>query len=125
MKITNGHQGVMPYLILENAPAFIDFTTAVFDAKLIYKGYRDGGNEKIEHAEVQINSCNIMFADVTEDFGVANANLFVYVDDADETFEKALSNGATIVNNLAEQDYGRSGGIQDPLGNVWWITSLK
>lgn len=66
-----------------------------------------------------------MMGDRTEDFGVATANLFIYVDDADATFNLALENGATIVNNLADQDYGRSGGIQDPFGNVWWITSMK
>ncbi|MFT3901909.1 MAG: VOC family protein [Niabella sp.] len=125
MKIAPGHQPVMPYLILQNAEGFIQFMKTVFGATEIYKGYREDDNTKIMHAEVQLNGCNIMFADVTEDFGVANANLFVYVDDADATFHKALENGATVANALAEQDYGRSGGVIDPFGNTWWITSMK
>lgn len=115
----------MPYLILENAAGFIEFTKKVFNATEVYKGFRDGDSTKIVHAEVQINGCNIMMADVTEDFGAANAHLFVYVDDADTTFNIALENGATVANNLADQDYGRSGGIVDPFGNTWWITSMK
>ena len=125
MKIAKGHQPVMPYLILENAEGFIDFAKKVFNASEVYKGYRDDNSGKIVHAEVQMNGCNIMIADTTEDFGAATANLFVYVDDADATYKIALENGATIVNDMADQSYGRSGGVQDPFGNVWWITSMK
>ena len=124
MKIPNGHQPLMPYLILKNADAFIEFTKHVFNAQEVFKSYRDNDNQIII-AEVQINGCNIMFADVNEFYGVANANLFIYVEDADATFHKALENGATVINELADQDYGRSGGVQDPFGNVWWITSMK
>ncbi len=125
MKIPNGHQPLMPYLILKNAEAFIEFTRTVFGAKEIFKSYRDNDNKIIMHAEVQINGCNIMFADMNEFYGVANANLFIYVEDADQTVAIAVQNGATVINELADQDYGRSGGIEDPFGNVWWITSMK
>ena len=125
MKIPNGHQPLMPYLILKNADAFIEFTQIVFGAKEIFKSYRDNDNKIIMHAEIQINGCNIMFADMNEFYGVANANLFIYVEDADQTVDIALANGATIINELADQDYGRSGGIEDPFGNVWWVTSMK
>ncbi|MGE9312162.1 VOC family protein [Niabella sp. CJ426] len=125
MKIPNGHQPLMPYLILKNADTFIEFTKTVFGAKEIFKSYRDNDNKIIMHAEVQINGCNIMFADMNEFYGVANANLFIYVEDADATVDIALANGATIINELADQDYGRSGGIEDPFGNVWWVTSMK
>lgn len=125
MKIAKGHQPLMPYLILKNAYAFIEFTQQVFDAKEVFKSYRDNDNQIIMHAEVQINGCNIMFADVNEFYDVANANLFIYVEDADATFQKAIEKGATVINELADQDYGRSGGIQDPFGNVWWITSMN
>lgn len=125
MKIPKGHQPLMPYLILKNADAFIEFTKAVFGATEVFKSYRDNDNKIIMHAEVQINGCNIMFADMNEFYGVANSNLFIYVEDADQTVQIALGNGAKIVNELADQDYGRSGGIEDPFGNVWWVTSMK
>jgi len=125
MKIPKDHQPLMPYLILKNAHSFIDFTKHVFNAEEVFKSYRDNDNQIIMHAEVRINGCNIMFADVTEFYEVANANLFVYVENADETFQKAIENGATVINELADQDYGRSCGVQDPFGNVWWITSMK
>lgn len=98
MNIAKGHQPLMPYLILKNAKAFIDFTKKVFGAKEVYKGYRDNDNKTIEHAEVQINGCNILFADVTPFFDVANANLFIYVDDADASYQLAIENGSTEIN---------------------------
>ncbi|WP_114792017.1 VOC family protein [Niabella yanshanensis] len=125
MKIPNGHQPLMPYLILKNAEGFIAFTKTVFGAREIFKSYRDNDNKIIMHAEVQINGCNIMFADMNEFYGVANSNLFIYVENADHTVALAVENGAVIVNELADQDYGRSGGIEDPFGNVWWVTSIK
>ena len=124
MKIANGHQPVIPYLILNSVEKFITITQVVFGAEEIYKGYSNGNEGHIMHAEVRINGCNIMLADVTAAFGVANANLFVYVTDADYTYNLALQHGANIIAEMADQSYGRSGGVQDPFGNVWWITSM-
>lgn len=122
MKIPENYQTVMPYLIVENAAEFITFTQEVFGAKETHKTMRD--ENIIMHAEIMIGGSTIMFADATENFKVNNAGLFVYVDDADETFKNALKNGGVVVTEIANQSYGRSGGIKDPFGNVWWITSV-
>ncbi|MGJ7033525.1 VOC family protein [Niabella hirudinis] len=125
MKVAKGHQPLMPYLILLNAESFIGFTQRVFNALEIFKSYRDEDSKEIMHAEVQINGCNILFADVTEGYDAAPANLFVYVDDAAETLRKAVNNGCEIIDELAQRDYGHSAGVRDPFGNVWWLTSMK
>ncbi len=124
MNIPEGYQAVMPYLILQNAKGFIDFTEKVFNATLKHKELREDGNT-IRHAEMEISGSVIMCAETTDEFPVQTANLFVYVEDADQTYASALKNGATTVNEPADQSYGRSGGIADPNGNVWWITSVK
>ena len=122
MKIPDNYQTVMPYLILENASDFIAFTQKVFEAKETHKTMR---NEKtIMHAEIMIGDCTIMFADATDEYKVSSAGLFVYVDDADAAYKRALKNGGVAVSELSDQSYGRSGGIKDPFGNVWWITSI-
>ncbi len=66
-----------------------------------------------------------MFADCTEKFSVRTGGFFIYVDDADKTYNKALDAGATIATAVADQSYGRSGGVEDPFGNVWWVTSMN
>ncbi len=124
MNIPEGYQAVMPYLILKNAEGFIDFTEKVFNAELLNKHLREDGHT-IQHAEVNINGSVVMFAGSTQQYGVQTANLFVYVDNADETYASALNSGATSVNEPADQSYGRSGGVKDPNGNTWWITSVR
>jgi uncharacterized glyoxalase superfamily protein PhnB len=65
-----------------------------------------------------------MFGQSSADWGSDNAGLFVYVEDADATFKKALDAGATEVMPVTDQSYGRSGGVKDPFGNTWWITAV-
>lgn len=121
-KIPENYQDVMPYLIVNGASAFAAFTATVFNAKQTYGVMRD---EKIVmHAEIMIGASTIMFADATETYHPRPAGLFVYVDNADETYQKALESGAKAVSPLSDQPYGRSGGVEDPFGNTWWITSI-
>ncbi|MGD9561942.1 MAG: VOC family protein [Pyrinomonadaceae bacterium] len=121
MKIPNGHQAVMPYLMMEDAAGFIEFIKSVFDAEMTQEGMRDG---IVGHCEAQISGGTIMFSQSRDQWNPATANMFVYVPDADETYRKALAAGAANVMEMADQDYGRSGGFTDPFGNVWWVTSV-
>jgi uncharacterized glyoxalase superfamily protein PhnB len=121
-KIPEGYQTVMPYLIVKNAAAFIEFTQKVFNAQLL--GEHMSGETAIMHAEIKIGNSVIMFADSTERYPPMPAGLFICVEDADKTYKSALDNGAIAVTELADQSYGRSGGVKDIFGNVWWITSL-
>jgi len=113
----------MPYLIIKNAQQFLDFTKNVFDAIETYKVMRD--EHTIMHAEITIDESVIMFADSTEQYAPITAGMFVYVADADETYQRAIESGATVITAVADQPYGRSGGVRDPFGNAWWITSIK
>lgn len=123
MEIPSTHQRVMPYLMVQNATGFIDFTKTVFDAILTFTRMRED-NKTVMHSEVQIGGCTIMFCDATEQWQPATANLFVYVENADTAFKKAIEAGSTIITELSNQPYGRSGGVKDPFGNIWWITSV-
>ncbi|WP_421978678.1 VOC family protein [Roseivirga seohaensis] len=123
MKIPEGHQSVMPYLILPEAENFSEFAKQVFDAKVSLTRLRED-EKTIMHSELIIGNSTIMFAGATEQFSPQTANLFVYVDNADETYKKALDNGASSVMGLSNQDYGRTCGVLDPFGNTWWITSV-
>ena len=121
MKIPDGYQEVTPYLIIKNASSFISFMQKVFDAKEVYKAMRD--EHTIQHSEIVIGESKIMCADATEKYKPQNAGFFIYVENADDTFAKAIDAGAGVVSELANQTYGRSGGVIDPFGNTWWITS--
>jgi PhnB protein len=120
LKIPEGYTRVTPYLIVENAAAFIEFTQKVFGAEERFKAMRD--EQLIMHAEISIGGSVIMVADATELYKSQPAGLFIYVDDCDAVYKNALANGATSKSEPADQSYGRSAGVNDAFGNTWWIT---
>ena len=122
MKLPKGHQQLMPYLILRGVDSFIEFSNNVFDAKETFRRMRD--EQVIMHAEIQIGTTTLMMADATNDWPTHPASLFIYVEDADATYQRALESGASSVMEMSTQDYGRTGGFKDPQGNVWWVTTV-
>ena len=122
IKIPDNYQTVMPYLILKDANRFIEFTENVFGARLTMKAMND--DNTIMHAELMIGEVTIMFADANTVFQPQTSGLFVYVEKADNSFQKAIEAGASVVTELSDLPYGRSGGVKDPCGNTWWITSM-
>lgn len=119
--IPDGYQRVMPYIIARDAAGFLQFMKTVFGATEKMVRHRDSG--EIMHAEVFIGDSVIMFANATEQWQTMTAGLYIHVANADETYQQALKAGATSVTEIAEQPYGRSGGVEDPYGNTWWITT--
>ncbi len=124
MKIPNTHQTIMPYLILPGAEKFSAFMQKVFGAEETFKRMREDG-KTVMHSEIQIGGSTIMFADATDQYKSSPAGLFIYVENADEAYKKAIDEGAATVMELSDQDYGRTCGVADPFGNTWWITSVK
>jgi PhnB protein len=118
-EIPENYQRIMPYLIVKNAAAFFEFTQKVFGATKQYKQMRD--ENTIMHAELNIKGSTIMYCDSTEIYHVQNAGMFIYVDSCDETYKKAIDNGAESVAEPAGMPYGRSAGVKDAFGNTWWI----
>ncbi len=51
-------------------------------------------------------------------------NFYVYVEDCDAIYEKALAAGATSISKPETQFYGdRHGGVTDSQGNNWWVAT--
>jgi PhnB protein len=123
LAIPPGHNRVMPYLVLQDAQNFSLFMQKVFGATETYKAMRD--ETRIAHAELTIADSTIMFGSSNDGSITQNAGMFIYAANPDETYEKAIVNGATTLTPMGDQSYGRSGGVTDPFGNVWWITGVK
>jgi len=122
MNLPEGYQTVMPYLILKDVTDFIDFAKNVFGATELAV-YKDD-NGRIMHAEIQIGGSTIMIGQAGENWSVQNAGLYINVEDADSSFQKALAHQASVVMPIEDKEYGRSGGILDTQGNTWWITQV-
>ena len=123
VQLPEGYQMVMPYLILDNAIAFFEFTEKVFGAREKTKHLLDDGS--LMHGEITIGGSTVMFGNASPQWKVQTAGLYIHVLDADVVFARAMESGATEVTPVSDQSYGRSGGIMDPFGNVWWITAAR
>ncbi len=118
------HQTVIPYLNINDATSFLAFMQDLFGAEITEKHFRDENETVIMHAELKIGNTTIMCAETTEQWQTQPAGLFIYVDNADVAYAKALTLGCTTIIELSDQNYGRTCGVKDTYGNAWWITSL-
>ncbi|HEX4171585.1 MAG TPA: VOC family protein [Acetobacteraceae bacterium] len=117
-----GYHSLTPYLVVEGASRLIEFLEEVFDAE--QKERFPAPGNLIGHAEVRIGDSVVMLGDAHGPHMPMPAMLYVYVDDVDATYQRALAAGATQVQPVADQFYGdRSGGVKDPCGNLWWIAT--
>ncbi|HME26426.1 MAG TPA: VOC family protein [Acetobacteraceae bacterium] len=118
----DGYHAVTPYLVVDGAARLIDFLEEVFDAEEVERMAAPG--DRIGHAELRIGDSLVMLGDARGEHQPMQAMLYVYVDDVDATYLRALAVGATSVQAPADQYYGdRSGGVKDPFGNLWWIAT--
>src|SRR5689334_9809061 len=115
------YQQVMPYLLVPDPAALIDFAKAVLSAteKMITRD-EDG---TYRHCELLVGQSVIMFSVSMQDWAPMPAGLFVYVADADAAYKKALEMSATSLMAPGDQPYGRSCGVKDTNGNTWWLTT--
>lgn len=121
-KIPDGFHTITPYLVVMDPAALIDFLKAAFDAEEMHRTNRPDGN--IMHAQVKIGSSMLMMGGATPEWPAMPAGLYLYVDDADSTYERALAAGATSVMEPMDAFWGdRMGGVKDGSGNFWWIAT--
>ncbi len=118
-----GLHTITPYLVVESVSTLIQFLQQVFDAES--RGdpqYREDGS--VKHAEVKIGDSVVMMGEPMDEIGPMPAMMYLYVNDCDATYEKALAAGATSVLELDNYPHGdRYGGVKDPVGNIWWIVT--
>ena len=121
MYVPDGFGTVFPYMIVDRVEDLLGFLTKVFDAKEIGRTVSKG---RIANLQVQIGSSKFMMSEAGQGgMQAMPGTYYVYVDDVDKTFEKALSFGATEVLKPADMSYqDRQAGVIDPSGNYWWIS---
>ena len=121
--IPTGHHTVTPVLTLDNAAKAIRWYGDAFGAKEVGRSATPDG--KILHAEIQIGDSRIMLNDAImgakspKALGGSPAQLWIYVEDCDALFERALAAGAHVfggaTGELTDQFWG------DRSGYLSWI----
>ena len=128
--IPEDYPRVIPYLTVPDAAAAIEFYTRVLDAKERMRMDAPGG--KVGHAELEIGDGMVMLSDEFPEMGGKSpktvggtpVTVMVYVEDVDDTFKRALDNGAKTLTEVTNQFYGdRSGSFEDPWGHHWHVAT--
>jgi PhnB protein len=120
--IPEGMHTVTPFLVVDGANELIRFIEQSFDGKVTSIMKTKEG--RVMHAGVQIGDSQIMVTDSTEKYAAAGTRLYLYVDDVDETYKKAINAKGTSLREPTDEFYGdRSSGVKDAWGNEWWIAT--
>ena len=113
----DGRQTVTPRIVVHGVPQFVEFLRHVFGAT--------GDNKSDAPTMMNIGDSILMISEA----GIrkpATAFLYVYVEDADEIYRRALEAGATSLEEPSVMPYGdRRGMVEDPWNNVWQIATYR
>jgi PhnB protein len=128
--VPEGFHTVTPYLTVKGAAKAIEFYGEAFGAREIFRWADPDG--RVRHAEVVIGDSPIMLTDEAPEFGMGGpgsfggspVHMFLYVEDVDTVFERAIAAGATELMPVEDSDDGdRRGGVTDPFGHVWYVAT--
>jgi uncharacterized glyoxalase superfamily protein PhnB len=120
--IPKGFQTVTPYLIIPDADRFMEFVKNAFGGEITFVN-RDEQN-RISHATVKIGSSTIMVSDSMQEMKPETAMLFLYVDDVDAMYKKAIQAKAESIQEPKDEFYGdRVSAVKDEWDNKWWIAT--
>jgi PhnB protein len=128
--VPEGYHTITPSLTLDNAAQAIEWYTRALGAEEL--GRSVGPDGKIMHAEMKIGDSRIMLNDVMmgargpKAYGGSPVTLWLYVEDADALFNRAVQAGAQVQVPVDNQFWGdRGGAVGDPEGYTWWISTRK
>ena len=112
----------------KNCAEAIDFYKNAFGATMNFPAMKapDG---RIMHAMMKIGDTNIMMSDSFESGSEKSGSaisMWVYVDDCDLFFERAVKAGCRVTMKMEDQFWGdRIGQVEDPFRFRWTIASAR
>jgi PhnB protein len=118
-----GYHTVTPVVVVAGAAKLIDFAKQAFGAEEMMRAPGPGG--AIMHAEIKVGDSIIMLSDPMRGESMT-ASLYLYVDNADAVFKRAVAAGATSDMEPTDMFWGdRMGSLKDPFGNHWTVATHK
>lgn len=126
--VPKGYHTVTPSLVVAGAAKAIEFYKKALGAEETSRFPAPDGS--IMHAEIRIGDSIIMLGDEMPEqggrspksYGGTPVSLFIYRDNVDAAWKRAIDAGAKTIAPLADQFWGdRAGCIEDPFGHRWWL----
>jgi len=128
--VPEGASVVIPRLVCRDPASAIDFCVRTFGA--IERVRRPGPDGKAAHAMLTIGRAMVMIeaewptlpSRAPQPDGSSPVVMYVYVENADQTLDRAIAAGARVLVPIQDQFWGdRTVQIVDPAGHVWNIAS--
>ena len=126
--IPKGYHTVTPSLVVDGAAKALDFYKKALEAEEVMRF--PGPDGSIMHAEIRIGDSRIMLGDEMPEqggrgpksYGGTPVSFFVYRENVDAAWKRAVEAGGKPIMPLADQFWGdRAGCFEDPFGHHWWL----
>ena len=125
-----GFHTVTPSLFVRNARQAIDFYKKALGAEETV--CMTGPDGKIGHAEIKVGDSFIFLSDENPTWGTkspqslggATGGLYLYIEDVDKSFQRALDAGGQLKMPVTDMFWGdRLGSFVDPFGHNWTLAT--
>jgi len=110
------------YLHPTSGEATIGFLKKAFGADELERAQSPDG--VIHHAKLRIGDSVLEMGEAHAEFQPMPTTFYLYVEDCDTLYHRAVAAGAASLSPPADQPYGdRNAGVQDPFGNTWFLST--
>jgi uncharacterized glyoxalase superfamily protein PhnB len=121
-RVPEGYTAVTPWIVSPDSARLITFMKNAFGAEEIEGSRMLSPEGKISHVEVRIHNAVVMLFDASHSWPQTPAFIRLYVDNAENAYQKALKAGARAVTKPTMLSFGdKVGRVADPFGNIWWL----
>lgn len=121
--VPDGYHNVNPFIFVDGGENLIGFLAEAFAAEETERITRSDG--RIGHAEVRIGDSVVMVSDATEELPARPCAHYLFVEDVDASYQRALIAGGTSLREPTDQLYGnREAGVVDTFDNIWWLATV-
>ena len=128
--VPEGFHSITPGLVVDDAPKALEFYKKAFGATELMRMPAPDGS--IMHAEMKIGNSIIFVSEASpasesfspKHFKGTPVGLFLYADDVDAAFKRAVDAGCTVDMPVADMFWGdRFCSVEDPFGHSWGIAT--
>ena len=121
--VPDGYHAVTPFLNTKGAAELVNFLKRAFGATEIMS--MPGPSGVVVHAEVNIGNSRLMISEAMQG-EPSRGSFYLYVGDADASYNQALNAGATSERGPKDEFWGdRMATVRDPFGNTWSVATHK
>lgn len=120
-----GYNTINPFIITKEAMKLIEFLEKVFGAKEVQEARTMDTDGLLLHSEFKIGDSTVMVADTKDGWPFTPSLLQIYVEDLEQTLQRAEELGAQIVTRPTDIYGDLFSRCVDPWSNVWWVYQYK